>query len=55
VGGGALHCFCPRAPKTLVTPLPFIQETRVSRYQENVHSLTFTHSQPVFVAIIHHL
>jgi len=19
--GGALHCFCPRAPKTLVTPL----------------------------------
>ena len=20
-GGGALHCFCPRTPKTLVTPL----------------------------------
>jgi len=20
-GGGALHCFCPRAPKTTVTPL----------------------------------
>jgi len=20
--GGALHCFCPRAPKTIVTPLP---------------------------------
>jgi len=23
--GGAFHCFCPRAPKTLVTPLPFAQ------------------------------
>jgi len=28
--GGALHCFCPRAPKTLVTPLLDSSDVRTS-------------------------
>ena len=34
-GGGAFHCFCPRAPKTIVTPLIKSPLTPESLHQKN--------------------